>query len=202
MYVHPDKELKDNLFNYYQQELTDRRIRKDDYIKQEKMSDKVYIDQIKRSNEEERMRKEMEKAKRVNENMQDYGQLMMKKDEQRRQKFGKIEENIMNNNNNNQNINYNNNNNNYGNYPNNPNMDLNPRFKNQNMKVDNLNYIMHPDNSVGVRQLNEMERNKKFESQKYYKNMLDSQMSIPSMSGMQKKGYVNPSGNMISNPCN
>ena len=88
------------------------------------------------------------------------------------------------------------------NYPNNPNMDLNPRFKNQNMKVDNLNYIMHPDNSVGVRQLNEMERNKKFESQKYYKNMLDSQMSIPSMSGMQKKGYVNPSGNMISNPCN
>ena len=49
-----------------------------------------------------------------------------------------------------------------------------------------------------------MERSRKIEMQKYFKNMLDIQMSHPAiMNGLlQKKGYDNFNGNMISNPCN
>jgi hypothetical protein len=209
MYVHSDRELKNNLFNYYQQELTERKMRKEDNITKEKLADKLYIDQIIKNNEEDRIKKEAEKANRVNEGMYDYGQAIMRKDEERRKKFGRIEENIVNNMNNNNNtqlmnfINNNNNNNSniYGAHQNNQINDMNPKFNNPN-KVDHLNYIMHPDKNLGIKQIDEIERNKKFELQKYYKNILDSQLNYPSLSGMHKKGYENPTGNMISNPCN
>jgi len=228
MYVHPDKALKDGLFNYYQKDIMDRKMRKDENNTQEKVLDRNFIDQIKRSNDDERMKKEGEKSKRVNDSMQDYGKLMMKKDEDRRKKLGKIDENynqqgqIMDNNSQGGNSNqYMNNDNIYGGYPNNAananaNMSMNNNNMNndakikKNMKGVDLNMIMHPDNNIGVRQLNEMERNKKFEFQKYYKNMLDSQIGHPgnpALSGsgrVQKKGYGSalPIGNIISNPCN
>ena len=227
MYVHPDKALKDGLFNYYQKDIMDRKIRKDENNNQEKNLDRNFIDQIKRSNDDERMKREGEKSKRVNDSMQDYGKLMMKKDEDRRKKLGKMDENynqqgqMMDNNSQggSQYIN-----NNIYDYPNsnaanaNANSNISMNMNNdakikKNMKGVDLNMIMHPDNAIGVRQLNEMERNKKFEFQKYYKNMLDSQIGHPGNPGnpalsggsrVQKKGYGNalPLGNVISNPCN
>jgi len=238
MYVHPEKALKDGLFNYYQKDIMDRKILKDENTNIERNSDRNFIDQIKRRNEDERMKNMGEKSQRVNESMQDYGKLMMKKDDDRRKKLTRMDENynqqgqVMMDNNSQLNNNiqgnhsnqYQNNNNVQGGYPgsypnnnnaansNNANMGMNNDSKiKKNMKGVDLNLIMHPDNNIGVRQLNEMERNKKFEFQKHYKNMLDSQVGHPGnplmMSGsigMQKRWYGNshPLGNIITNPCN
>ena len=226
MYVHPDKALKDGLFNYYQKDIMDRKMLKDQNTNQEKDSDRNFIDQIKRRNEEERMKNMGEKSKKVNDSMQDYGKLMMKKDEDRRNKLKSIDQNynqqgqMMIDNNNSQvnNNQYMNNNNISGGNPNNnaANANMGMGMNNdskikKNMKGVDLNLIMHPDNNIGVRQLNEMERNKKFEFQKHYKNMLDSQIGHPgnpamsgSMGDLRRRGYgnSNPVGNMITNPCN
>jgi hypothetical protein len=210
MHVQSDRELKNNLFNYYQHELTERKLRKEDDITKEKLADKLYIEQIIKNNEEDRIKKEMERANRVNAGMYDYGQALMRKEEEKRKKFGRVEENIINNMNNNNNINsnqhinnLNNNNNNYiyGSHPNIYKKDLNPKYTNPN-KVDHLNYIMHPDKNMGLKQIDEIERNRKFELQKYYKDILDSQMNHPAINGNKKKGYDYTKGNMISNPCN
>jgi hypothetical protein len=205
MYVHPDKELKNNLYNYYQQELYERKIRKDDETSREKLTDKIFIDQVMRSNEEQRIKKEMERARRVNEGMSGFAQLSMKKEEDRKKKYCKMEDNMQNNITNQSIYNdeytiYENNHN--GNGTNNNNMDKSPRLKNPN-KADNLKVIFQPDNKVDFRQLNDMERSRKIEMQRYFKNMLDSQMSHPAIMNqlMQKKGYDNFQGNMISNPC-
>jgi len=164
----------------YQQDIAQRRQRKDEYHLQEKQSDKQFIDEINRKNQEENMRRQMEKQRKINETKQEYNQFMIKKDEDRKNKFNKnIDFNINNyaiNNtltnpnsydNNNNNMNFNRDGSNY-----NPNMRMD-----FDSKRDHLNPILNPD-YIGIRKIEDLEKNKKMEVQKMYKGMLDAQMHM------------------------
>ena len=187
MLFNTDRNVKDNLFQMNQQDIMQRRQRKDDYNIQEKQSDKNFIEQIKRRNEEENSKKNFEKQRRINENMQEYNLFWLKKDEERKNKFTKFQDvNINNypinngnfddiNNNNYQNLNPN------LNYNANSNIYSNNNLNNPNNRVDfdskkdHLNPIMNPD-YIGIRRIDDLEKNKKMEGQKIYKNMLDAQV--------------------------
>lgn len=187
MLFNADKQVKDNLFHMYQQDIMQRRQRKDEYVFQEKQSDRDFIEQIKRRNEEENQKKTFEKQRRINENMQEYNQFWQKKDEERKNKFSKFQDvninnyavnNTNNNNyqNSNQNLNYNSNP--YGN-----NVGYNSGNTNPNIRVDfdskkdHLNPIMNPD-YIGIRKIDDLAKNKKMEEHRIYKNMLDAQMNL------------------------
>lgn len=189
MLFNADKHIKDNLFQMNQQDIIQRRQRKDDYLFQEKQSDKDFIAQVKRRNEEENQLKTVEKQRRINENMQEYNQLWLKKDEERKHKFSKYQDvNINNyaiNNNNsnfqnmNPNLNYNTNNNINNNvYGSSNNNNNNPNFRvDFDSKKDHLNPIMNPD-YIGIRKIDDLEKNKKMEGQRIYRNMLDAQINL------------------------
>jgi hypothetical protein len=211
MIVNPnkDKALKDGLFNYYKNDIMQRKIRKNESLNQEKNYDKNFIEEIKRSHDEEIFKRELEKSHRVNKSMQEYSDLMVRKEEERKRKYDqkyKIQQlEIYNQNQNsykmpNHNMPLPINNNQYE-FSN----ELNKIFRENNRKGENLNYIMHPNYKVGVKQIEEIEKNKKFEIQKYYKQILDSQVANPEMSGEFKKRNSGNNqqeiNNMISNPC-
>lgn len=183
MLFNVDKHVKDNLFHMYQQDIMQRRQRKDDYLYQEKQLDKDFIDQIKRRNEDENTKKNLEKQRRINENMQEYNQFWQKKDEDRRNKFTKLNEvNNYSKNNSNYQSNYQNLNPNINSFGNNHNINSNNNFNDQNAKLefdskkDHLNPIMNPD-YIGIRKIDDLEKNKKMEVQKMYRDMLDAQIS-------------------------
>ncbi len=206
-----EKEVKNNLFKIYQQEITQRRQHKDDVLFEQKRNDRNFMEQAKLRNEEENQKKLLEKQRRVNENMQEYNQFWMKKDEDRKHKFSKysdvnnmnnyatnyINRNInnnfqnvdsnlkMNNNSNlnsisnasNENGNFNHSNNEYGNTNNNINSN-NPNNKfDFDSKKDHLNPILNPD-YIGIRKIQDIEKNTKIEGQRIYRNMLDAQMNM------------------------
>jgi len=198
------KHVNDDLFNYYRQDTNVKRVRKEEYINTEKMHDKIYMDQIKRSNLEEKMRQESERQKRINDNMNDFSKFWGKKDEERRNNFAKKSDVHYENYNKgnslslgnmemfNSNIN-----------PNSP-QSINPDMTLINMnkvKKDNLNHILYPE-YMGVRKLDEIEKKNKNEYQKFYRNVLDSQMNYRTKSPdmMQTNNYKNVV-NMVSNPC-
>lgn len=189
MLFNADKNIKDNLFNIYRQDLIDRKQRKEENILQEKIIDKNYIDQINRVNQEDSVKRNMERMRRIKENMNDYNSFWIRKDEERKNKFAKNNDVNINtyamDNNNSSNINsYNNhfdissaNNNSNNNYNQN-----NYNSSNTNQKVDfdsqkdHLNPILNPD-YIGIRQIENFEKNKKQKLQKFYKNQLDSQIT-------------------------
>lgn len=177
MLFNADRNVKDNLIQMYQQDIMQRRQRKDEYSFQEKQNDKIFIEQINKKNEEENVKKAMEKQRRANENMQEYNQFWVKKDEERKNKFSKpADVNINNYAMNNSNIN----NNNYqnSNYNSNPISNNNPNLRiDFDSKRDHLNPIMNPD-YIGIRKIEDIEKNKKAEVQKLYRNMLDAQVSM------------------------
>ena len=203
--MNPDKNLKDNLYNYYKQDMMERRIRKDEDFTTEKVNDKVYMDQIKRRNEEDKNKKEIDRAKKLNENMNDYNKFSSTKDEERRNKYIKFKEINTNNSNvnNSQSMGNMNQMDLYSQFSSNSLNNMNPDMTLMNMnnlKKDSLNYIMNPDH-IGVIKIKEMEKNKKFEFQKFYKNMLDSQMNYNEVSSPKMQKSYDQGGNMISNPC-
>lgn len=204
MFVNPDKQLKYNLFNYYKHDINDRRLRKEDDMMIEKLHDKVYMDQIKRSNMEEKMRQDSEKQRYINQRMNDYSNFMHQKDEERRNKFVKNPE-IYNENanfNKSQSISCMNQLNSINNNPYSP-KSMNPDMTLMNMnkvKKDNLNHILYPE-YIGVKKLSEIEKNDRNEYQKFYKNMLDSQMNYKTSSPETYNNNHYVVNNMVSNPC-
>ena len=187
MLFNADKQIKDNLFQMYQQDIIERRQRKDDYISNQKQSDKFFIEQLKQRNEEESQKKILERQRRINENIQDYNQFWLKKDEERKNKFSKYQDVNINNyaiNNSNDKDNFQNLNPNL-NYNGNAYLDLNTNSdgNNPNNRVDydsnkdHLNHIMNPD-FIGGRKIHDLERSKKIEGQKMYRDMLDAQINL------------------------
>lgn len=205
MLMHPDKQIKENLFNYYTQELNQRRLMKEETTHMEKLNDKVYMDQIKRNNQEEKMRMDSQRMRRVNENLNEYGLFISKKDEEMKNRYKRnsdiYKENYLKGNSHSMgNLNqlemFNSNL-----KPNSP-MSINPDMtliSESKTKKDHLNFILQPD-YIPVRKLNEMEKNNKNEYQKFYRNILDSQMNYMINSPDIKNNYKNVV-NMISNPC-
>lgn len=203
MFLYPDKQLKENLFNYYKYDINERRMRKEEDLMNEKLNDKVYMDQIKRNNMEIKHRQESERQRLINETMNDYNNFMNKKEEDRRNRFNKNSSGIYN-----ENVNFNKsqsisiadqmNSMNINPYSK---MNMNPDMSLINMnkvKKDNLNHILYPE-YIGVKKLYEMEKNDKNEFKKFYKNILDSQMNYKSSSPDYNNNYM--VNNMISNPC-
>jgi hypothetical protein len=206
MLMNPDKNIKVGLFNYYREDINERRMIKEENTNLEKRNDKVYMDQIKRSNQEEKLRMESQRLKRVNENLNEYGQFLSKKDEEMRNKFKKntdiYHENYQKKGNSYSMGNLNQfeifNSNISSNSPKNINPDM-TLINESKVKKDSLNFILQPD-YIPVRKLNEMEKNNKNEYQKFYRNILDSQMDYMINSPDQINNYKNVV-NMISNPC-
>jgi len=187
MLFNANKQVKDNLFNMYQQDIMQRRQRKDDYLFQEKQSDKLIIEQLKRRNEEENQKQTFEKQRRINENMQEYNQFWQKKDEERKNRFTKFQDVNINNYAISKNNNFQNNNLNLSHNPNpyennisgsNNNFNMNPNLRvDFDSKKDHLNPILNPD-YIGIRKIEDMEKNKKMEEQRIYRNMLNAQINL------------------------
>jgi hypothetical protein len=204
--MNPDKHIKENLFNYYRQDINERRIVKEENFNMEKMNDKVYMDQIKRNNQEEKLRMDSQRLKRVNDNLNEYGLFINKKDEEMKNKYKKnsdfYHENYQKGNSQSMgNLNqlefFNNNIS-----PNSP-KSINPDMTLINetkVKKDSLNYILQPD-YIPVIKLNQMEKNNKNEYQKFYRNILDSQLNYVINSPEKQINNYKNVVNMISNPC-
>jgi hypothetical protein len=206
--MNPDKHIKENLLNYYKQDIDEKRMQIENFINYEKINDKLYIDNIKKNNLEEKIRQESERKKRVNNNFFDYAKYMNKKDEERRNKYQK--------NSNTFNDNYNSlsmgnlnkleifKKNNCPSSPSYSPFNINPDMTLINLnrvKKDNVTDILYPK-YIEVNRLNEIEKNNKNEYQKFYRNILDSLVNYKNSSSdyMENNNYKNV-GKMISSPC-
>ena len=210
--MNPDKHLKENLHYYYKQDVDERRMQMENFINHEKLNDRIYMDQIKRNNLEEKMRQDSLKKKRVNENFSDYAKYMSKKDEERRNKYQR-------NSNTNPNTNISNENYNKFNSHSMGNLNhleifknsINPSAYNINpdmtlinlnrVKKDSVTDILYPK-YIEVNRLNEIEKINKNEYQKFYRNMLDSFVNYKNNTQefMLNNNYKY-AVNMISSPC-
>lgn len=171
MLFHADKNIKESLFNMYKKDLIDRQVKKEEEITKEKIQDKYFINEVKRLNEEERCRRSIEKKKVTSENMNSYNELWRGKDEERKNRYYKVFDPKIN-------------------YP-----ILNEETINQNKPIlarnrsydfnskiqfdsqrDHVNNILQPD-YLGVKNLQNLEKNHKQEFHKIYKNCLDSQIN-------------------------
>lgn len=171
MLFHADKNVKDSMFNIYRNDIKERQQRKDNSVTKEKIEDKNFVDRIKKLNEDEMVRRSIEKLRKKNENMYSYNELWKGKDEERKNRYNRIFDPKIN-------------------FP-----SLDPELINQskpillkgksydfNSKInfdsqrDHVNNIMNPD-YLGIRNLYSLERNHKQEYQKMYRNFLDSQIN-------------------------
>jgi len=171
MLFHADKNVKESLFKMYKKDLIDRQVIKEDKITKEKIQDKNFIDEVVRLNEEEHRRRSMEKKRVTNENMISYNQLWRGKDEERKNRYYKVFDPkvnypIMNEEMINQNKPF---------FARNRSYDFNSKMQFDSQR-DHINNIMHPD-YLGVKNLQNLDKNHKQEYHKIYKNFLDSQIN-------------------------
>ena len=199
MLFYADKNVKENLFHMYKQDVMEQKNRKDEFVVQEKIKDKTLIQQVNRVHEDENNKKNVERLRKINENMYGFNQYWTKKDEERKNRFTqKPEINI-----NSYSVNIEPSNYNYSHSINQGklnNLNINVEFESK--KTDHINPILNPD-YMGFRRIESLEKNQKMAVQKIYKNILDSQLNTKINPYDINNSFPRKNGSDIfkTNPC-
>lgn len=199
MLFHADRNVKENMFQFLKREAEDHLAKKNENKNLKRNEERMRIESIMQKEREEQERKRMQKIKHMNDMMSEYNNMISKKGEDRSLRKNKFEDIKINS----YGVSSNKNNNEmreFENIPNNINSnafvvpnDLNSQVEYMNSHLNNtgsnnilFNYLIgfnikadthiNPITHKNINNYDEFVRNKKYEQQKTYKEVLDSQV--------------------------